>query len=159
MLPSRLVRSARRLSLLVGNRLPGSTADVSAGGFSLEAPFVFMPGSVLHGTFEVAGRELPFRGEPLPAADDAFAGEWAMAFRMLKNAAIAPPWIEADKDARAGLLYDVVNRKGELVERVQLPKDRTLVGFGSNGDIYMQHVHSPTRASLERASVLRPVVP
>jgi hypothetical protein len=63
MLPSRLVRSARRLSLLLGNRLPGSTADVSAGGFSLEAPFVFMPGSVLHGTFEVAGRELPFRGE------------------------------------------------------------------------------------------------
>jgi hypothetical protein len=63
MLPTRLDRSARRLSLLVGNRLPGSTADVSAGGFSLEAPFVFMPGSVLHGTFEVAGRELPFRGE------------------------------------------------------------------------------------------------
>jgi hypothetical protein len=63
MLPSRFVRSARRLSLLVGNRLPGSTADVSAGGFSLEAPYVFVPGSVLHGTFEVAGRELPFRGE------------------------------------------------------------------------------------------------
>lgn len=29
----------------------------------MEAPFVFMPGSLLHGTFEVAGRELPFRGE------------------------------------------------------------------------------------------------
>jgi len=63
MLSFRPVRSVRRLSLLLGNRLPGSTADVSAGGFSLEAPFVFMPGSVLHGTFEVAGRELPFRGE------------------------------------------------------------------------------------------------
>ena len=36
---------------------------MSAGGFSLEAPYVFMPGSVLHGTFEVAGRELAFRGE------------------------------------------------------------------------------------------------
>ena len=47
--------------------------------------------------------ELPFRGEPLPADDDAFAGEWAMAFRMLKNAGIAPPWIEADKEVR-GLL-------------------------------------------------------
>jgi len=63
MTPSRPVRSARRLSLLLGNRLPGRTADVSAGGFSLEAPFVFLPGSVLHGTFEVAGRELPFQGE------------------------------------------------------------------------------------------------
>ncbi len=29
----------------------------------MEAPFVFLPGSVLHGTFEVAGRALPFRGE------------------------------------------------------------------------------------------------
>jgi hypothetical protein len=63
MLRSRHVRSARRLSLLLGNRLSVSTADVSAGGFSVEAPFVFLPGSVLHGTFEVAGRELPFRGE------------------------------------------------------------------------------------------------
>jgi len=45
--------------------------------------------------------DLPFQGQPLPAGDDAFAGEWAMAFRMLKNAGAAPPWILADKDARA----------------------------------------------------------
>ncbi len=29
----------------------------------MEAPFVFLPGSQLHGTLEVAGRGLPFRGE------------------------------------------------------------------------------------------------
>jgi hypothetical protein len=63
MLRTRPVRSARRLPLLLGNRLPVRTADVSTGGFSLEAPFVFLPGSQLHGTLEVAGRELPFRGE------------------------------------------------------------------------------------------------
>ena len=45
--------------------------------------------------------DLPFQGRPLPREDDAFAGEWAMAFRMLRNAGIAPPWIEADKDTRA----------------------------------------------------------
>ena len=60
---SRSARSARSVSLLLGNRLPVHTADVSAGGFSVEAPFVFIPGSLLHGTFEVDGRELPFRGE------------------------------------------------------------------------------------------------
>ena len=43
---------------------------------------------------------LPFQGEPLPAVDDAYAGEWAMAFRMLKNAGAAPSWILADKDVR-----------------------------------------------------------
>ncbi|KFE70286.1 hypothetical protein DB31_5328 [Hyalangium minutum] len=63
MLRSRSARSARSVSLLLGNRLPVHTADVSAGGFSVEAPFVFIPGSLLHGTFEVDGRELPFRGE------------------------------------------------------------------------------------------------
>jgi hypothetical protein len=60
---SRPVRNARSVSLLLGNRLSARTADVSTGGFSVEAPFVFLPGSQLHGTFEVAGRELPFRGE------------------------------------------------------------------------------------------------
>jgi hypothetical protein len=45
--------------------------------------------------------DLPFHGRPLPRDDDAFAGEWAMAFRMLRNAGVAPPWIEADKDTRA----------------------------------------------------------
>jgi hypothetical protein len=63
MLRPRSVRHSRSLSLLLGNRLPVRTADVSTGGFSLEAPFVFLPGSRLHGTFEAAGRELPFHGE------------------------------------------------------------------------------------------------
>jgi hypothetical protein len=30
-----------------------------------------------------------------------------------------------------------VNRKGELVERVQLPAGRTIAGFGPNGVIYL----------------------
>jgi hypothetical protein len=45
--------------------------------------------------------DLPFQGRPLPRDDDLFAGEWAMAFKMLRNAGAAPPWIEADKDTRA----------------------------------------------------------
>lgn len=65
---SRSARSARSLSLLLGNRLSARTADVSSGGFSVEAPFVFLPGSLLHGTIEAAGRELPFRGEVVWAA-------------------------------------------------------------------------------------------
>lgn len=35
------------------------------------------------------------------------------------------------------LNYDVVNRKGELIERVQLPAGRTIAGFGPNGAIYL----------------------
>jgi len=45
--------------------------------------------------------DLPHQGGRLPLEDDAAAGEWAMAFRLLKDAGIAPPWIEADKEVRS----------------------------------------------------------
>jgi hypothetical protein len=45
--------------------------------------------------------DLPHRGRRLPIDDDSFAGTWALAHRMLKNAGVAPPWIEADKEVRA----------------------------------------------------------
>jgi hypothetical protein len=45
--------------------------------------------------------DLPFRGERIPLEDETFAGDWALAFHMLRNANVAPPWIEADKDVRA----------------------------------------------------------
>jgi hypothetical protein len=44
--------------------------------------------------------DLPYRGERLPLEGDTAAGEWAMAHRMLRNAGMAPPWIESDKEAR-----------------------------------------------------------
>jgi hypothetical protein len=39
--------------------------------------------------------------------------------------------------AIAGPIYDVVNRKGELVDRVQIPSGRLIVGFGRGGVVYM----------------------
>ena len=35
-----------------------------------------------------------------------------------------------------GPIFDVINRKGELVDRVQIPEGRTLVGFGA-GVVYL----------------------
>jgi hypothetical protein len=49
---------------------------------------------------EGAFDHLPYQGEPLPIEDDSAAGEWAMAHRLLREAGAAPPWIEADKQAR-----------------------------------------------------------
>jgi hypothetical protein len=49
--------------------------------------------------------ELPYHGQPLPVDDDSAAGEQALGFRVLRNAGVAPPWIEADKEVRA-LLAD-----------------------------------------------------
>jgi hypothetical protein len=47
-----------------------------------------------------AFNELPYQGERLPVEDDSAAGEWSMAHRMLRNAGMAPPWIESDKEVR-----------------------------------------------------------
>jgi hypothetical protein len=47
--------------------------------------------------------DLPFQGERIPIDDDAAAGDWALAFHVLRNAGAAPPWIEADKAVRTVL--------------------------------------------------------
>lgn len=57
--------------------------------------------------------------------------------------------------ANGGLVYDVVNREGAVVERVQLPKGRTLVGFGPSDVIYMHNVMSARSAAIERAQIAR----
>jgi len=47
--------------------------------------------------------QLPLHGKPLPDRRNPYAGEMALAYEMLGSAGVAPPWIEADKDARDGL--------------------------------------------------------
>ena len=51
-----------------------------------------------------------------------------------------------------GPVYDVINQKGEIVERVQIPENRTLVGFGSGGAVFLLY-RDGTSATLEKASV------
>ncbi len=48
-------------------------------------------------------------------------------------------WIlpTTSSDAGHGFMYDVVNRLGDVVERVQLPKDYVLVGFGPHDTVYL----------------------
>jgi len=56
--------------------------------------------------------DLPHQGKPLPLVDDSAAGEWALAYRMLRNANFAPSWIESDKEARA-----LLARREAILER------------------------------------------
>jgi hypothetical protein len=44
--------------------------------------------------------ELPFKGRRIPLEDETYAGDNALGYHVLKNAGVAPPWIEADKEAR-----------------------------------------------------------
>jgi hypothetical protein len=54
--------------------------------------------------------------------------------------------------AKGGLLYDVVNRKGEIFERVQFPLGVALVGFGPGGVVYLNRVEG-NAGFLERATI------
>jgi len=55
---------------------------------------------------------LPHQGEPLPNDDNPLAGEWGLAFHMLRNAGVAPPWIEADKE-----VCDLLAGRDEILTR------------------------------------------
>jgi hypothetical protein len=61
-------------------------------------------------------------------------------------------WIRTSQNVDARPVYNVINRKGELIDRVQLPANRVLVGFGQEGVVYLA-VRDGTTAHLERARV------
>jgi len=47
------------------------------------------------------------------------------------------PPVGAQRGASAGPIYDIVDRTGALVDRVQLPAGRTLAGFGRAGVVFL----------------------
>jgi hypothetical protein len=61
-------------------------------------------------------------------------------------------WIRTSHNVDGRPVYDVVNRKGELVDRVQLPLNRQLAGFGPNGVVYLG-VRDGRTAHLEKARI------
>jgi hypothetical protein len=57
--------------------------------------------------------------------------------------------------AGGGLLYDVVNTRGEIIERVQLPTGRNIAGFGAQGELYLVSGDRQTGYVIEMTRVLR----
>lgn len=51
-----------------------------------------------------------------------------------------------------GPVYDVINRNGALVDRVQIPTGRTIIAFGSGGAVYLVNRDAAT-VTIEHASV------
>lgn len=98
--------------------------------------------------------DLPYRGERIPLEDDSAAGDWALAHRMLRNANMAPPWIETDKEVRT-----LLERRARLLERagrssaLQRPRDRAeltrLVGT-INATIFRLNHEAPTHRQHRR---------
>lgn len=63
-------------------------------------------------------------------------------------------WIQTipTKATPGGPIYDVINGKGALIDRVQVPKDRTIAGFGTGGVVYLTS-RDGLKTKLERANL------
>lgn len=62
-------------------------------------------------------------------------------------------WIRTSQFVNGGQVYDVVNRKGELTDRVQLPPGRAIAGFGAGGIVFLGVRDGTTGVRLEKARV------
>jgi Domain of unknown function (DUF1992) len=85
--------------------------------------------------------ELPHRGRSLPSDDDAHAGEMAMSYR------VAPPWVEAHKEAR--------RLEAEVERLLAHTGRRTELGRGRAREQLTELVREHDKA-VERLAVLAP---
>jgi hypothetical protein len=68
-------------------------------------------------------------------------------------------WIlpTTSKQSKAGeLVYDVVDTKGAMIQRVRLPLGRYIVGFGRDGAVYMAAGNTRDGFTVERSTLPRP---
>jgi hypothetical protein len=92
--------------------------------------------------------DLPHQGERLPLVDDSAAGDWALAYRMLKGASFAPPWIETDKEVRALLakrdaILERAPRSSAIGRRRDEQELRRVVGAANDAIFRLNH-EAPT---------------
>jgi hypothetical protein len=69
---------------------------------------------------------LPGTGEPLRFKENPFAGDWEMAYHVLENAGMAPPWMEMSREIREGTAKLAEMREGaahRLAEQLPLARE------------------------------------
>ncbi len=69
---------------------------------------------------------LPGAGEPLQIKENPLAGDWEMAFHVLENAGMAPPWMEMSREIREGTAQLAEMREGaarRLAEQLSLARE------------------------------------
>jgi hypothetical protein len=99
--------------------------------------------------------DLPFRGQRIPLDDDTYAGSNALAFHVLRNAGAAPPWIEADKEARHLLeardrLLAAAPRAGSEMARERHRSEMRRIVLAANAAIDRLNAEAPGPAQHRR---------
>jgi hypothetical protein len=145
-----------------GARRDGSTADAARAGSPPAPAATAQPGTMTvttggNTTVTAVGAVGGAVGGPLPPLTMISPSElpdYKPAFLPGSTRADADGhlWIRTSQNVNGIPVYNVINRKGELVDRVQLPQNRVLVGFGPGGVVYLA-VREGTIAHLEKARV------
>ena len=104
--------------------------------------------------------DLPYQGERLPLEDDSAAGDWALAYRMLRNAKFAPPWIETDKEVRGRVAErDAVLARAPRSSAIGRERDRaelTRIVNAANAAIFRLNHEAPTARQQRRLLDIEP---
>jgi NAD(P)-dependent dehydrogenase (short-subunit alcohol dehydrogenase family) len=139
--PGRLLAAAREaygrvdgLLVSVGGPPPGGPSAAGAGAGAAPPPLAFVDPS------ELPDYRPPFLANSARA--DAQGNVWIRT--------------TATPTAPGALVYDVVSAKGELVDRVQVPAGRQIMGFGRDGSVFLmaREGTGPTATTtLERAKI------
>lgn len=97
------------------------------------------------------GPELP---EVVPASDLPDYYPPIQRAGMMRADPLGRLWVLPSTSSQAGrgLLYDVIDRDGTIVERVRLPEGRTLEGFSADGALYLAS-YGAGGTRLERARI------
>jgi hypothetical protein len=137
------------------NSLMDNRVDTFGGWRPLPGSVVLDTAALLYSDND-AGVRLILMPSPKPSADS--IPDYYPPIR--KDAAMADRddhlWIlpTTSKQSKAGeLVYDVINTKGELFERVRLPLGRYIVGLGRDGTVYMATGNLTNGFTIERTKL------
>ena len=84
-----------------------------------------------------------------------YCADWRSGgIRAVATGSVAEWCVNPDSDF-GELVYDVINQKGELFERVRVPKGRSIAGFGNGGVVYLMYCDTATGWFFERTRVVR----
>jgi hypothetical protein len=125
-------------------------ADGGGGG---EMRIILAPGGAPDGGGR--GGAISFTMPPLTFVEPADMPDYRPAFKQgaSRGDAEGNLWIRTSKMVNGGTVYDVVNNKGELKDRIAVPVGRIIAGFGAGGVVYMGVVDVTGITHLERARV------
>jgi hypothetical protein len=94
--------------------------------------------------------DLPHQGRPLPNDDNPYAAEWGLAYHVLRNAGVAPPWIEADKEVRA-----ILERRDTILARAAAGPPPSVIAR-ARGRAAIEDLVAAANAAIARVNVGAP---